>query len=170
MSKNRRLTKAETLTIAFTTLATFNTYVQQAESKVAIVITVHLGTAALAATQSSGLARAWAAGAPAAAAAVVLLLSFGAGFLAAGCHMVLALRPDLRGPTGYNRFGLVRAARLRTLPPAGVEAQVEEIHSLIEVLTAVAMHKHRHVRRALPWMALTVVSVILWTVVSTVNP
>ncbi|GLW07860.1 hypothetical protein Misp01_29900 [Microtetraspora sp. NBRC 13810] len=168
MPRTGRLTHAESLTVALTALATFNGYVQQAETKVTAVVTVHLGAAALAATQSGGLAPLWAAGLPTAAAAVVLLLTFALGFLSAGYHLAIALRPDLRAPLGANRFGLVRTAENAAPSPSRVKTQMEEIRLLVEVLAEVALRKHRRVRSALPWMALTFASVILWTVLNAV--
>ncbi|MEU8277552.1 hypothetical protein ACFYOK_18130 [Microbispora bryophytorum] len=159
------MTHAEALTIALTTLGTFNGYVQQAEAKVTTVVTIHLGAAALAATQAGGMAPLWAAGPASAVGATILLLSFCVGFLVAGYHLALGLRPNLKGPGGVNRFGLVRPAKADR-PTAPVGKQLEEIQLLIEVFRTVALRKHRRVRRALPWMALTFASVIIWTAIT----
>lgn len=161
----RNLTHAEALNIALTTLDTFNGYVQQAEAKVTTAVTIHLGAAALAATQAGGMALLWAAGSASAVGASVLLLAFCIGFLAGGYHLALGLRPDLKGPDGVNRFGLVQPTKTGR-PPALVDKQLEEIQLLIEVFRTVALRKHRRVRRALPWMALTFASVILWTAIT----
>ncbi|MEV6866006.1 hypothetical protein AB0M44_34055 [Streptosporangium subroseum] len=106
------------------------------------IVTVHLGAAALAAAQPGGLAPLWAAGLPTAAVSAFLVISFAVGFLVAGYHMALALRPNLQSPKGSNRFGLVRAAETTAaLPPACVKTQLEEIRLLIEALKAVALHR-----------------------------
>lgn len=163
VSRKQRLTAAESLTVALTTITVFNAYVQQAETKVTVAATVHLGAAALAASQAGGLAPLWEAGPAGVAVGVALLAGFGTGFLVAGCHLVLALRPDLRAPGGGNGFGLVR--RAGTAP----RTRAADARELAEVLAEVALRKHRHVRAALPWMALTFVSVVLWTVVNAVT-
>ncbi|MER7504812.1 hypothetical protein AB0L05_29020 [Nonomuraea pusilla] len=155
-------TRVETLTIALTTLGTFNAYVQQAESKVTTAATIHLGAAALAATQAGSMAPLWAAGPASALGALILLVSFCTGFLVGGYHLALALRPDLKGPGGANRFGLVQPPG-QDRAPVPAEKQLEEVLLLIEVFRAVALRKHGRVHRALPWMALTFASVILWT-------
>ncbi|MGI5268426.1 hypothetical protein ACQEUU_04690 [Nonomuraea sp. CA-218870] len=165
MPVNNSLTRAEALTVALTSLGTFTGYVQQAEAKVTTMVTIHLGVAALAATQVGGMVPLWTAGPVSAIGAAVLLSSFCAGFFIAGYHLALALRPDLREPYGTNRFGLVRPGKIDR-PPASVGKQLEEIQLLIEVLTTVALQKHHRVRRALPWMGLACVSVILWMAVA----
>ncbi|MFG1947525.1 hypothetical protein [Nonomuraea sp. NPDC048826] len=165
MPANDNLTRAEALTVALTSLDTFNGYVQQAEAKVTTMVTIHLGVSALAATQVGAVAPHLAASLPSAVGFAALLSIFCVGFLIAGCHLALALRPDLRAPYGVNRFGLVRPTKAGR-PPASTTKQLEEVRLLIEVLTTVALQKHRRVRRALPWMGLTSVSAILWVAVA----
>ncbi|MEU7000656.1 hypothetical protein [Nonomuraea sp. NPDC046570] len=156
-----RLTPADSLSVALTELATFNGYIQQAESKVTTMVTVHLGATALAAAQAGELTPLWAAGLPAAGAVAALLAAFVAGFLTAGHHLLRALRPDLRAPERGGHFGLVRPTGTAR-HPANVAEQLEEIHLLVEVLREVALHKHRRVRRAMPWMGLMLASLVGW--------
>ncbi|MEU6413097.1 hypothetical protein [Microbispora sp. NPDC046933] len=163
MAKRRdELTPVEALTVALTTVGAFQGYVQHADAKAATVATVHLGAAAVAATQMGALAGLRASGAPIAlrVVAVVLVTLYVAGFLVAGYHLVQGLRPRLGGPGGPNRFGLTgpgsESSRVR------VAQQEREAWLLVGTLAELSREKHRRVGRALPWTALMLVATLLW--------
>ncbi|MEN3534307.1 hypothetical protein AAH991_04260 [Microbispora sp. ZYX-F-249] len=159
------MTPVEALTVALTTLGTFQGYVQHADAKVATVTTVHLGAAAVAATQMGALAGLRAPGAPAALSvvAIVLITLYVAGFLVAGYHLVQGLRPRLGGPGGPNRFGLAGPARVTSR--VSVPQQEQEAWLLVGTLADLSREKHRRVGRALPWTALMLVATLLWLAV-----
>ncbi|MEV4455160.1 hypothetical protein [Microbispora sp. NPDC049633] len=159
------MTPVEALTVALTTVGTFQGYVQHADAKVATVTTVHLGAAAVAATQMGALTGLRAPGSPAAlgVVAVVLVTLYVAGFLVAGYHLVQGLRPRLGGPDGPNRFGLAGPARGRS--QVSVMQQEREAWLLVGTLAELSREKHRRVGRALPWTALMLVATLLWLAV-----
>ncbi len=156
------MTPVEALTVALTTVGTFQGYVQHADAKVATVTTVHLGAAAVAATQMGALAGLRAPGAPAALGVVpiVLITLYMAGFLVAGYHLVQGLRPRLGGPDGPNRFGL--AGPSSGSSQVSVTQQEREAWLLVSTLAELSREKHRRVGRALPWTALMLVATLLW--------
>ncbi|WP_327046900.1 hypothetical protein OG320_03075 [Microbispora sp. NBC_01189] len=158
-----RLTPGEALQVALTAVGAFQGYVQHADSKVATVTTVHLGAAAVAATQIGVLAGLRAPGRPVllGVAAVVLLALYAAGFFVAGYHLVQGLRPRLGGPAGPNRFGLA-GGEPGSAPPANVTRQEQEAWLLAGRLAELSRDKHLRVGRALPWTALMLVATLLW--------
>ncbi|GIH60828.1 hypothetical protein [Microbispora siamensis] len=156
------MTPVEALTVALTTVGTFQGYVQHADAKVATVTTVHLGAAAVAATQMGALTGLRAPGAPIApgVVAVVLVTLYVAGFLVAGYHLVQGLRPRLGGPAGPNRFGLAGPGSGSSR--VSIAQQEREAWLLVGTLAELSREKHRRVGRALPWTALMLVATLLW--------
>jgi hypothetical protein len=148
--------------VALAGLTMFNVYMQQAEMKATTLATIHLGTAALAATQAAGPAAMWQAGGPRAVLAAALLAGFLAGFAVGGWHLAAAMRPNLTGPSGANRFGLVRNPGNGVPPRADAGEQEKEVWLLVQALRDVAVRKHRRIRRALPWTALAMASTVGW--------
>ncbi|OUC99785.1 hypothetical protein [Streptosporangium minutum] len=164
---NEELSAVESLNIALQTITIFHGYVQQADTKLATTATVHLGFTAVAATQVGSLGNAWTNGLPMAAAAVIIVLLFTAGFLLAGHHLIAALRPRLAGPAGPNRFGLVRTGEVPS--QADPAKQQREAWALISTLADIALHKHNRIRRSLPWMILMPISTMVWLALATLT-
>ncbi|WP_182874381.1 hypothetical protein [Microbispora sp. H10670] len=161
--RRNRLTPNEALQVALTAVGAFQGYVQHADAKVATVTTVHLGAAAVAATQIGVLAALRAPGRPAllGVVAVVLLALYAAGFFVAGYHLVQGLRPRLGGPAGPNRFGLA-GGEPGPSPQADATQQEREAWLLAGRLAELSRDKHRRVGRALPWTALMLAATLLW--------
>ncbi|MGV9309528.1 hypothetical protein ACWDLG_39690 [Nonomuraea sp. NPDC003727] len=154
------MSAVESLNVALQTLTLFHGYVQQADAKLATAATIHLGFTAVAATQVGGLGRAWASNPLLVVAAVIVVMFFAAGFLVSGHHLISALHPRLTGPSGPNRFGLVR--KIDVSSSASAAEQQREAWSLITTLSEVALRKHERIRNSLRWMVLMPIAIVAW--------
>jgi len=127
--------------VALAALGTFQNYLQHADAKVSILSAVLAG--------SAGAMLSAADGAPATYALLYLAV-----FLCAGFHLAQALRPRLDDDPATSAFGIMGI----TEPlPAPTAAQRDEAWAMVRILAHVAARKHRHVIRALPWTAASVV-------------
>lgn len=161
MNEEQTSTSQE-LTIALTTLKSYQGDVQHADTKAANVSMLHLGAASMMATQTESLLSVWQQGSVLTGVAVVLIATFAAGFLVAGHHLAAALGA---GTQGNGRRGSARIAFPFATDP---QAMVREMRPVIAALANTAQAKHGRVRRAVPWTAAMLVSATLWTALSVV--
>ncbi|MEV5414041.1 hypothetical protein AB0K60_35060 [Thermopolyspora sp. NPDC052614] len=144
----------------------FQNYVQQADGKAGVLVVIH--TAAVAAAIAPGRAAAELDGAGAAVGYVLLAL-FLLGFLVSGYHVLRVLWPRLTPPGSPSRYGITGVVNG---PPADAAAFAEpaEAWAMVRLLAEIAQCKHRHIRRALPWTGLALVSVVSWAMVAIAWP
>ncbi|MEV5575780.1 hypothetical protein AB0L06_37570 [Spirillospora sp. NPDC052269] len=138
--------------VAVAAVGTFQNYLQHADTKVSALSAVLAGAAGAMLSTGSGSATS----------AVFFLVTF----LGAGFHLVQALRPRLDGDPTTSAFGIVGITRHL---PADAVAQRDEAWAMARILAHAATLKHRHVVRAIPWTAASVlvaVTRILWSSLS----
>ncbi len=89
----------------------------------------------------------------------VLLILLGTGLVTATWQLVLAMRPQLGGARGDNRFGFPNLARSGRWPSGTtVRRQRDEAWEFVWALARIAMAKHRRVRRSTPWLVMSMAS------------
>jgi hypothetical protein len=75
----------------------------------------------------------------------------------AAWHLMLAIRPQVRGPAGRNRFGYPSIVKSGCLPTsADHRRQRNEAWQHVAILADIAMKKHVRIRRCLPWVAVEI--------------
>jgi hypothetical protein len=135
--------------VALTAVGTFQNYLQHADAKVSVLSAVLAG--------SGGAMLSAAGGTPATFALLYLVAFLGAGF-----HLAQALRPRLDDDPATSAFGIMGITEHL---PADAAAQRDEAWAMARILANVATLKHRHVVRAIPWTAASVVLAVtedLW--------
>ncbi|MGI5166575.1 hypothetical protein ACQEU3_19690 [Spirillospora sp. CA-253888] len=136
--------------VALTAVGTFQSYLQHADAKVSVLSAVLAGSAGAMLSTVDGASAAFS-------------LLYMVAFLGAGLHLARALRPRLDDDSTTSAFGIMGIGdRL----PASAAAQRDEAWAMARILADAAVLKHRHVVRALPWTAASVVLAItriLWS-------
>ncbi|MER6944171.1 hypothetical protein ABT294_09125 [Nonomuraea sp. NPDC000554] len=140
----------------------FQNYVQHAEGKVNALLVLHAGAAAgVAAQTAAGVAAG--VGGLAAFLGYCLLGLFLLGSLVSGYHLLQTIRPSLKAPDRPSRYGITGVAA--PAPSADDDAErLAEAWAMARLLGEIAERKHRHVAQAVPWVGLTLVSALAWTV------
>jgi hypothetical protein len=135
--------------VALTAVGTFQNYLQHAEAKVSVLSAVLAG--------SAGVMLSAVGGTPA-----TFALLHSVAFLGAGFHLAQALRPRLDNDPATSAFGVMGITEHL---PSDAAAQRDEAWAMARVLADLATLKHRHVARAIPWTAASVVlavTEVLW--------
>jgi len=141
------------LHLALTTCASFQSSIQHADAKAAVLLTLAAGVAALSASDLLATRPAvphvvWLV-------AVGAVLSF--GLVGTLWHLGRCIRPRLSGPAGYNRFAFANLARNPVPPPlASAEDMRDEAWRLAVALANIAVTKHSAVRSSMTWLAVTI--------------
>jgi hypothetical protein len=153
------------LQAALSTAAFMQASIQQADSKVGICVAVQAGLAAVFATQADKMSRTWAASTGAGVTASVFTALFAFAFLASGYFLTQAVRPRLAPPTLPNRFGAASLVRMTTAEAVADPARgLYEAWDLARLLAGICLTKHGYVHKALPWVAVMLVSALGWLV------
>lgn len=134
---------AHDATVALAAVGTFQNYLQHADAKVSVLSVVLAGSAGALLSTSGDTSAAF---------AVLYLVAF----IGAGFHLVQALRPRLNDPV-TSAFGIMGISEHL---PADAAAQRDEAWAMVRILADVAALKHRHVVRAIPWTAASVLLAI----------
>ncbi|WP_067475054.1 hypothetical protein [Actinomadura hibisca] len=140
---------AHDATVALTAVGTFQNYLQHADAKVSVLSAVLAGSVGAMLSAADGTSAAFA-------------LLYLAAFLGAGFHLIQALRPRLDDDPVTSAFGIMGIGEHL---PADADAQRDEAWAMARILAGVAALKHRHVARAVPWTAASVVlavTEVLW--------
>lgn len=148
MERNEAVS-AHDVTVALAVMTTGQGYVQQADTKVSILIALQGG-----AVVGFAAARAAAGPGPAPVSTVLFAILLAASAVA-GAHLLCALRPRLTGDVAPSRYGVVRIGEH---PPEGAVAQRDEAWAMARTLAALAEAKYRHIGRAIPWLAVAFVA------------
>ncbi|MEU3094472.1 hypothetical protein ABZ690_06520 [Streptomyces sp. NPDC006967] len=156
----------EELAAAVAAMASFQQVTQQADAKAGTMVTVHVGLAAVVATQVGS------AGAPASAAgpvAVVFWLAAFAyllSFTVSGYLLVQVIRPRTGRHTTPNRFSL-DAAHHSGAPGDQLAAQA---WATAAAIARIASLKNRYTARAVSWVAAMVLAAAGWLVLAGATP
>ncbi len=130
--------------LALSVMNTFQGYLQHADAKVSTLVVAHAGAAVAAiATPSSTVGRHGVMG-------VSVLALFVVAFLMSGYHLIKALRPRLYSSLPPSEFGIMG---ISAEPPADPLAQRDAAWEMAQIFAEIALVKHEHVARAIPWTA-----------------
>ncbi len=142
------------LDIALRTAASLQTSIRHADAKAATLLGVQGGASTLAVGQAPAL---FDTGNTAVLViAAIIAMAFVSGLVGTTWHLLCAMAPRLARPSGPNRFAFPAATQpVGPLDTGDVGQQCDEAWGLVSVLGATAVAKHLHVRRSLPWLALT---------------
>jgi hypothetical protein len=139
----------------------FQVAVQQADSKVAMLLIVHPGASLLVVSQLNGLGAVLGAGGLRAGLAIAALAVFAVAFAAVGVETFLALRPRITPPAPGNRFAFPAVAAGGRSPLEGTaEELARECWEHAEVLARIATVKNQHVLAATRWLLPGVVGAV----------
>ncbi|MDO0934063.1 hypothetical protein QQY66_21090 [Streptomyces sp. DG2A-72] len=134
------------LEVALAALAIFQGYVQQADSKVNVMVVVHTGgVVAAAAALGGGAGTCWSP------VLGTVLFAFAVTLLVSGFHIVRALRPSTHAPAPVNPFGVTGLDADLAGDP---QTQAEQLWVMARFLGSIALAKNRALARATPWTAL----------------
>ncbi|MBN6053881.1 hypothetical protein JYK22_18210, partial [Nonomuraea sp. RK-328] len=146
---------------ALATVASFQNFVQHADTKAIALIAAHAGSITVMASQSAGAGALLGRSTPATLAGSLVLGLFALGLVMSSCHLMMAIRPTSSAPARPSRFAIT-GVRAVTPRPGDLRHQFHEAWALARLLGQIAETKHRHVRRAIPWTALTLAAMIIW--------
>jgi hypothetical protein len=100
--------------------------------------------------------------------AAVLLILLVTALVVATWQLVLAVRPQLTGVDGENRFAFPNIVRAGRRPRVvAVRQQRDEAWDLVSTLAHIAMAKHLRVRRSVPWFVMSIASAVCLMIVAT---
>lgn len=132
--------------VALAVMTACQAYVQQADVKVSILMAVQAG--AVVGLMSAGKEGKFELTDP----GTFVLGVFVVASMVAGFHLIRALRPRLGPDISPSLYGIMR---IPEQPPMGAAAQLEEAWAMARTLAQLAQAKYEHVRRAIPWTAVT---------------
>ncbi|MEU4565495.1 hypothetical protein [Micromonospora sp. NPDC023956] len=135
------------------TATSLQTSIRHADTKAATLLATE-GAVATAVTEPA--ASLLSAGTTGSVAGTVLLVGLVTGLSIASWHLIRAMRPQVGGVAGDNRFGFPNLARAGRRPAAvSARQQRNEAWEFVSTLARIAMGKHTRVRRSLPWLVLS---------------
>ncbi|MDW5330738.1 hypothetical protein [Plantactinospora sp. KLBMP9567] len=135
------------------TATSLQTSIRHADTKAATLLATE-GAVATAVTEPA--ASLLSAGTTVSVAGTVLLVGLLTGLSVASWHLIRAMRPQLDGVAGDNRFGFPNLARAGRRPTAAnVRQQRNEAWEFVSTLALIAMGKHTRVRKSLPWLVMS---------------
>jgi hypothetical protein len=152
------LSPAEDLQVAVTTMGSFQTSIQHADAKATILLTVEIGLLAISANDRAPVGHT---GLFQRILLVVCAVCAVAGLTGSLWHLGSCVWPRLGGSAETNRFGFAVFPQ-NAVARASAEAQRDEAWRFARELAAIALAKHRAVRRSMPWIGIMIVSTLIW--------
>ncbi|WUH94357.1 hypothetical protein OG900_32300 [Streptomyces sp. NBC_00433] len=146
---------------AVAAMVSFQQVTQQADAKAGTMATVHVGLAAVVASQvgQAGLPEP---SRPAAVLFWVASLAYSIAFAVSGYLLIQVIRPRMAAPGTPNRFSLDVADHVGARP----ERLVDDAWATARAIARIAEQKNAYTARAVMWVAGTVVSAGVWLVVA----
>lgn len=156
------------LATTLTTVTFFQGAVQHADEKARTVVAIQTMITALVATQA-GLLGGVKFGSGTRLVVLGALACFALAYAYASLHVFLAIRPRTTAPSSRNQFAFPSvAAGTAGTERMGMRDQSAQAHELSQLLAALAMRKHHHVRAALAGTCVLFSSALVLLVTSVV--
>ncbi|MCQ4043329.1 hypothetical protein ACFOSC_00800 [Streptantibioticus rubrisoli] len=152
---------AEELVGAMAAMASFQQVTQQADAKAGTLVTVHIGLAAVVATQV-GQAGAPAPTCPSAVLFWMVGLAYAVTFVVSGYLLIQVIRPRAANPGAPNHFSLDASDHLDTRP----DRLVHDAWATAHAIARIAELKNSYTARAVIWVAATVIAAGAWLVLA----
>ncbi|WP_327289737.1 hypothetical protein [Streptomyces sp. NBC_01198] len=146
---------------AVAAMASFQQVTQQADAKAGTMATVHVGLAAVVASQV-GQAGLPAPSRPAAVLFWAASLVYTVTFVVSGYLLIQVIRPRMAAPGAPNRFSLDVADHVGARP----ERLVHEAWATAGAIARIAELKNAYIARAVMWVAAAVVTAGAWLVLA----